>query len=370
MQPRSATRCLGLVGAVVLCAVAACSNDSAALYAREGDAGAAPVALPLLPKTPDARVLKACRVCAASECKDARTSCLKDDACTALLRCKGECSDPACLEHCEIGNDRSAWYDDYSACVFETTCSAACAQGQSFGCLGRYDVRSSQAGSYDVTWHFTSRTDPEDPARSSYSLGPTLQGAKVRACAPTSTDCSAAGSAQGIATVGAYSRATMTLQGAPFRGYLEVTGGAYDEQSLVYGWAISGPGWREVGFVGRAYFLGDPGGLDFKAPNHANLLLAANDCLDEPAPGLHFLLSGQPIEEIAYAHVDSTFDANGPTSGAGVAFATLNLERENQRQVVLEARNENEDTLASRSVLLRAGWSTTIGLYPREQSGQ
>src|SRR5947207_11818786 len=65
-----------VVGALP-CVLAACSNNLDALF--ETDGGATEVAVPLLPATPDdTRVREACSACAASQCQDARASCLED----------------------------------------------------------------------------------------------------------------------------------------------------------------------------------------------------------------------------------------------------------------------------------------------------
>ena len=363
-----------LVATALAAALSGCSNNLDALYAGGHDGGTAEDALPLLPATPDERFVDACEACAASQCKDERASCLADDACTAQLRCKGSCSDPACLERCEVDHTRSAWYDDYLQCVFEAACAVPCGRGQSFECLGNYAVRSGAASSYAVTWHFDGYVRSDDPVRSTNNLSPLLEGASVRACNALSSDCGSAGAAQGIAAIDAYDDAQMTVEGSPFRGYLELSGGPYDERALLYRQPTSGSEWREVGMAPRLDFLSFGPGLGvgdaFKAPHHANLAFIALDCLRERAPGVHFAEGGRSFASIAYIRMDSTGDEEGPTSSTGTALATSDLGGDATREVVVEVRDDQDAVLSTHRVFLRDGWSTQIELLPREQGEQ
>ena len=71
--------------------------------------------------------------------------------------------------------------------------------------------------------------------------------------------------------------------------------------------------------------------------------------------------------KIAYLDQSSASDPNGPTCTVGAAFAAMDLGEEDTRQVVVEARSESGETIARRSVALRADWSTQVFLLPREQ---
>ncbi|MFI5307315.1 MAG: hypothetical protein ACHQ53_08185, partial [Polyangiales bacterium] len=220
-------------------ALCACSNDLNALYARSGTDAGGRGEIPPLPALPDTKKRADCETCAKNECAMQRASCLEDDGCTAMLACKGKCSDPACLEACDVANAFSIWYRDYQSCVLAPAehggqCSGECGVGENWGCLGQYAFRATSNKRYEVEINFVGNAGPDEPSR--IALFPPLAGATVRACGgATLAACGVTDNAHVLAdaTIGAYNSATLELVGL-YDAPLQITGGGDRELTAIY----------------------------------------------------------------------------------------------------------------------------------------
>ena len=370
----------GRFASFLVCVLCACSNDLDALYATTpGDAGDAATvrALPLLPARPNAENRPACEACAADKCADARANCLEDDACIALLRCKGKCSDPACLEGCDIDAGTSVWYGDYFDCVFGATgsgqCSVECASGQNWGCVGRYEYRATTNAAYDVDFRFLGPEDMDEPGR--LATFPMLEGATVRTCPLAAFDECVAdnGAVLASAGVGAYGATTLTLRGV-YRNFLRIEGGPAGESTAFYAPSITGAQHRDLRFFARTfrnYFR--PGGSALEAgfpldgPDRTHVWSIPLDCLGIPGLGLHFAVAGEADPDAAYFGLGGKTNAN-ITQARGITILGIDLRGASHRTLVLEAHEVHSGKLLSRrQVEVGAGWSTQVALEPLQR---
>ena len=241
------------------CILCACSNDPNALYATTpkdaGDA-AAVAELPLLPPCRTKKTSPPANRAPRTSARTRAPIALEDDACTALLRCKSTCSNPACLEGCYVDAGSSVWYRDYFDCVFGTTgngqCSVECASGQNWDCIGNYEYRAATNAAYDVDFHFIGPVGPDDPGR--LNTFPPLEGAMVRACGLAAFDECVADNGFVVANagVGAYGATTFTLRGL-YNGFLRIEGGAARESTAFYELPITGAQRRDSIFFARTF---------------------------------------------------------------------------------------------------------------------
>lgn len=366
-------------GVVAALALAGCTHDRSELYAPPvaRDVGTEP---PILPALPDVDKRAACEACAKDKCATSRDNCLEDDDCVAQLRCKGKCSDPACLEACDVAHAFSIWYRDYQFCVLGLgdrggQCIVECGVGENWGCLGQYAFREASNKAYELELRFVGPSDPDDPNR--LFAFPPLAGASVRACGDAAlTDCGIPDNSQVLAgaTIGAYNSATLELRGLYHRP-MQITGGGASELAELYDRPCTGPQQREVTFLSRvAVNQLRPGagsgdvGFPLDGPDRTNVLVEQGDCLAAGAPGVRFALFGEPDPDRAYVDLSAGSGGLDRTDSSGFGVLGVGLGGRPSRTLVLEGhRADGGEVLSRRSVEVALAWSTSVYLLPLER---
>lgn len=343
-----------------------CSNNLNSLFvksAARADAGTAtvkPEPVPLLPAQPDMAHRVGCEQCAKDACDVARMNCLEDDDCTAELRCKGKCSDPACLQTCGAESSSSSWYRDYAICVFGQ-CPTECNTGHNFDCQGNYDWPATESGlqsSFEVTFNFA-----PDPI--SFMSTSTIQtagvGLPVQACADAMI-CSDLD--HGVVGIDGKVKLTLSPNAIPprdFRGYLKLDDDGYGEGQLLYTPPLSRSQTCFVGTIGSNVF---PPGTDRSRP-----LVIANvsDCLGLGVPSARVSLPDLP-QINAMAFVGFVAWSMGPTSAAGIAALVDLPGSAISTKVRVHAERSDGSLISERAVWVRPGFATALGLMPAARS--
>jgi hypothetical protein len=334
----------------VLAAVG-CSNDIDSLFAKTqhgADAGAKPTVkpepLPTLPALPDMNHVAGCEQCAKDTCDKARTNCLEDDDCTAELRCKGKCSDVACLQKCLGPSGSSPWYGDYSKCVFGQ-CPTECNTGNNFECQGNYDWPAAVTANFDVTFQFDNNTN--------------LARDTIRVCGD-GVDCTGDQAVVGLDnSVTLNFNASTAVRPFDFRGRLEVDAGSKGARLILYLPPLS----RTQKYAYPALTT-TPAQADGARPT---VTVGVGDCLGAVVAGATISLPDFPdVKALAF---NASFGfAEGPTTAAGLA-ALVNLpDSAATDKVRVRAERPDGQVITEQSVWVRPGFLTWIALAPAARS--
>jgi hypothetical protein len=306
-------------------------------------------------------VRPACEACATDECAQARVSCLEDDACTAILRCKGKCSHPACLQECDSEHGFSPWYDDYFSCVLGESgaggaCVEPCLAGQNWGCLGNYEWPSAGSASFDVRFRFVG------PRLVQQREEPFFVGAEARSCNPGFRDSD---------VVDATNSVDLQLRGD--RHYLEVESPDVQQfgvRERFYWLPHSVATEVRIAHLERRLVDFFAGGWHNRADDRlAQIAAYVVDCTGVTAPSVSVEFPGVPAAQVWHmqgAALGPQFDA----TTAGVAFAPDIPEEAVDAQIVVRATLPDAQAVAERSIWARVGWITHVLLYPRTRSGR
>ena len=306
---------LALLVLDVALSLVACSNDLDALYRRP---------LPPLPFVPDAERIDKCRACAEANCTPERDACIADAACTALLQCRGICSDPDCLARCGektyADRDRFARPDNeifaaYETCLSERECRSECGWSKNWDCVNGYDWSVEQPTHVPLELEL-------------HPFGAVME-AQVSACSECSADeCDVIDRTQ----TDAWGQAVIDVGGVGSTGcsmsFLEMDFGEAQTATLYAGGPQpSSPFQREArwafDFGQPNQFSGDPRFGDTADPTFTFVLLGAVDCLGVAALGVSFEIEGDYPSAVRFyftgtvpsADATETTDADIPIGG-------------------------------------------------------
>lgn len=317
--------------------------------------------LPPLPFVPDAAFVKMCGACARVSCSAERAACEADATCRALLRCRGACSNPACLARCgsyefrdddafiatgNFGGEQSPLLTKYVTCVGIDECASECNAGRNWECTDDPSYR----------WPTDAdRRDLEAPRlRIEVVNYLTANGVPARVSA-----------IQGDGPSGIVDRQQSDLWGQAelqlnpttvFAGYLEVLsaerGGV---RTLIFGAPIFRPTqWRTFAM---------PATKTLSEPGRATLVISIHDCVEFKAPRIGFELPRADGEVFYGRWLDEiSFDASQTDENGAGGVRNLVVEAENY--TVIARRNDTE--VARRTVVVRPDWYTFVRLVPRE----
>ncbi len=416
---------LALRGLVLLPLVlpgAGCSADLEALYADEQ------ALVALLPARPDDEVAAACGMCALEQCEEERLDCERDDGCARLLKCRGKCSDPACLFECEAehaargehNNFHTCWYesactrdddcmsecereheaaetyDAYRACVFEQACRDECATGQNWQCLGDYSWKPGDDGfvaSPRLTVMVKDSLRLIDPGLRGPPLEPGAEGVNVDVCPSPRSDSAElcltrVTNALGIAvledlpleddgTFQGYLR--FSLDGSivritPDESIVRVSIDESDDNGIAQDYAIGRPIYRELTMehvvVPKREWLDDvESSMRIRPDRDAGHIMAVvRDCLNAPAPGIEFSLAGDHPGRSFYG-VDAPEQAPGTeTNETGMGgfgnIIDVGMILGSTWSTIRALRSGDGVLVSEKFVEVRADTLTRVDLYP------
>jgi hypothetical protein len=325
---------------------------------------------PILPFLPDDKAIEDCTQCVRDKCKAEREGCLEDDACTAQLRCTGECSDPGCLEECRgtVGGDTrspfgtSPFHWELSRCAF-FSCPLACQSGHNWECVGAYQWPQAEESRVESYVRFGTGEYPWDVAAS--GIRDSLAGARVKVCYNT-LDCGDAAvsldAAQGAAL-------TLSTRGGAglFEGYFELRSGQpslFTVPQRIYTLPRSfGGDFEPFYFPGLALL---DGGIS-PAADLATIVAVKLDCTGWP--------SSAPAQAVASRSAGEELLAEAPQEGRSAVAVFLNVPLDGSSSPLGETPRatwtvrlvgEGESEPWSRQAIeVSPGWATTVPLLPR-----
>jgi hypothetical protein len=373
--PFGKTRSAALPALALAFALAACSNDLESLYRPT---------TPALPSLPDPDRVAECEACAVEHCAEVRNRCLEIEACSALLTCRGACSDPTCTQRCVADHHYSPSYDDLWACVLQDSCAEACGSGENFACVDRYEAPKAEknAERFPVRFRFKNpRTGlayayPGDQRDEQFVVG-----AAARSCPPPKTADSVCQPIQsGVVDVRNSVELDVVVDQYTryFTGVIEVE---REDQGEVDAGLFRQLGWRDRylppffaqatefrfyvfwrGWIREALIERPNGPPDFATA--APIAIYFEDCMGAPARGVRLELLDLPSVEVMHQSADGSF--NGEATDIGSALAGDIPEAARGRAITAQAvRIDNHAVVARRNeVYVRAGWTTHVWLVP------
>lgn len=317
--------------------------------------------LPAAPTEPDAGAT--CASCIGTYTCSQAQQCAQDLACEELTHCLAGCSTLDCHEQCVAAYDGGAFTNLEAALIAH--CLKPCLLGQLWICLGNEPSPTLPPGESDVTFALSDST-------SSVPLG----GVQVNACGPSDPACSppvTSGTTdpQGIAKLAFPPHAGV---GLGFRGYFELVPPAGDADSSTaelpqmyvpsQNFSIVHTHLSWVGFTQSA-LAGEASVAGVKIePTRGQLVLQAYDCLEAPASGVTFQVTGTDSNSSPVLYWSA--GAFGP--GAGTTIIGLGA--------VFNVPAGTVDVVATPKVagrpssrvtaFVRAGWVTAVAMAPTE----
>lgn len=318
--------------------------------------------LPAVPTAPDAAA--SCVTCMGNYTCSQAQQCTQDLACEQLSHCLAGCFTLDCHQACLSAYDGGAFTNLEVGLIGH--CLKPCELGQLWICLGNEPSPTLPPGESDVTFTFADSTSNKP-----------LAGVQINACGPSDPDCNPAVTS---GTTDAQGSATLTFPthggvGLGFRGYFELLPPASEAgdastdelpQMYVAAQNFSIPhahlGW--VGFTQSALAAeaSVPGvKLD---PMRGELVLQAYDCLQAPASGVTFQVTGTDgaSSPVLYWNAGA-FGAGGATTiiGLGGVFNVPPGPVEVVATPTVAGRPSSKVT-----AFVRAGWITAIAMAPTE----
>ncbi len=359
---------LQLYGLLLAVSLLSCTHDSSGLYAAAAaskDAGAtrAVTELPRLPSRPgNSDTYASCAACASDKCAAARDHCLEDDDCTDMLACKGQCSDPACLQACEAKFEFSAWYEDLWTCVFQQACNIECKSGENFACVGDYNWPMATQSRFPVRFNFSG----DYFSTAGLRFKSFLVGAEVRACpgSPCTEnnlhDSGRVDSANGV---------SLNLIGdvsGRFPGFLEIEdpqSGFFGVRMRVYPEPLArSTELRMVLIDGYPLQAQTAGSLDLD--DGAPLVIQMVDCLGYGARNVRFELPELSGVKVGHFSEGIVYGADATSVGLALVADVPPAARQNRIRG-RAVRVGTEEVVAEALVEVRAGWITELMLRPR-----
>lgn len=341
-----------------------CEYDRSAFYGTGGGAAGTGAVIEIpLPVLPDEEVRDACRGCVAQECAAARDACLEDDACTALLSCKGSCDNPSCLADCEADFGFSAWYDDLWICTFKQ-CAEECRTGQNWGCVDAYD-RTPGESLIDLELRFT---PPESVELGGGHQDNYLVGSEVRACRGEYASCEAATASAVLDDSQSVDLRVGTFLGI-FNGYFEIEGSdvGFPARERIYLEPVSRSAEVRVWVFQRRLIAGF--GRWFEMDGFAQVAAYPLDCAGTPAAGVRVEIVELPGAEVWHFQ-GMLLGAQFDKTTLGFGFVPDIPEEILAEPIRVRAiRVDTGEAIAERSVFGRAGWITHVPLVPRTRRG-
>jgi hypothetical protein len=358
-------------------AIAACANPVEELY----DA----LEIPPLPSTPDQDRVKSCQACAEDKCGAQRTACMEDDACRALLGCKGWCTEPTCLQRCTADHGFSPWYDDFWACVLTDECAKPCMSGENFACVGKYEAPKADQGTdkFPVTFHFKNpRTRLANGYTGDQRDEQFVVGASAQSC---QRQKSAMSSCISIAsdTVDRSNAVKLNLSVQPdaryFAGTIEVDlkdwSQAAPERTRQLAWhdRYMPPPFAEKTEFRFYVYARDlfpeardaQGAAVISAADAAPLAIYLEDCMGVPARGVRIELVGQP--DIDVKNQVCGVDTFGAETNCGSAMVGNISDPLRHEQISVQAVHVATKTVVAKrsDIYVREGWATHVWLMPQ-----
>ena len=325
--------------------------------------------LPLVPFVPAPEFAETCTSCAAEKCGAQHQACVDDPQCRALLRCYGKCSNPLCMASCGsydpsdyswvrwntgLRGAESALLTAYQKCVSVYECPADCGWGLDWGCL---DERSQ--------YHWPSQPYVDDSpihVKLEVLLIDTGVSASVGAFFPTGTGMDVLVPTSETNAWGQVDLEFPTVTD-PILQIKSTDGSFYEFRVLDY----SGPFFRDTRLF-RAVFPSDFHSVSPSDAEFAGLIIAVSDCIGAPAVGITFELEGANGHPYKYADTDNYFGTVGPTDRLGAGgFRDVRPDdgwSAAADKMVTVLAKRGKETVARRTVLLRANWLTSVVLRP------
>jgi hypothetical protein len=287
-------------------------------------------------------------------------ACASSEACDALVRCRLACETSDCIDGCLSTYDAGANLFASLIGVFHGACSAPCAFGKDWTCVGRVSWPNRKA----ATTAFT--VDVQD-----YSTGAPLSGVDLSVCDGNDLACNPPHLADG--QTDSTGRAVMQVpnqeQGDGFglNGYLQFTSPNAVSTLLYWGFPLSESAFTltDNAFFFTAARLIRPADLQQQAtslkivldPNLGVLFVWVTDCHNRPAPGVQVTPTNVSGLRAVYGQ-DSTAMATGPNGQ--LTFFNVQPGTVDLTAVPLVPGKASSHV----SVLVRPGFVTVVGMLP------